>query len=221
MPADTRTRRVRAPIDVFRYRDYREFLSAFYQTRKGSGYSYRSFAKAAGVGAPNYLKLVIEGKRNLSPTMATRFAAACRLAGDAAEYFSLLVAFNQAKDDRQRNELHEQLTRFARFRASQRLDLAEKDYHSSWFIPAIRELVACPGFSEDCTWIASVLVPRINEKQAKRALEVLLRLGLIERDPSGVLRQTTRAVSTGSQAQGYVHPELPCRDAATSDPSDV
>lgn len=189
-------------MDVFRYRDYREFLAAFYAHKKPNGLSYRSFARAAGLGAPNYLKLVIEGKRNLSPAMAERFAAACRLNAEATEYFKLLVSFNQAKSDDERNQLHERLTRFARFRSSQRLDLAEKEYHSSWYIPAIRELVACPGFEEDKAWIAATLVPAITERQAAQALEVLQRLGLLERDESGRLVQVSRAVTTGQQASG-------------------
>jgi uncharacterized protein (TIGR02147 family) len=212
VPPSSRPRRSRAPVDVFRYRDYREFLRAFYAHGKATGLSYRGFARAAGLGAPNYLKLVIEGKRNLSAEMAERFARACRLNAEATEYFKLLVAFDQASDDGQRNELHERLSRFARFRSSQRLDLAQKEYHSSWFIPALRELVTCPGFQEDPAWIAAQLEPSITEKEAAHALDVLQRLGLLERDERGKLVQATRAVTTGQQASGlYIrnyHAEL-------------
>jgi uncharacterized protein (TIGR02147 family) len=202
VPTRSNGKRQRAPVDVFRYRDYREFLRAFYAHKKQSGLSYRGFARLAGLGAPNYLKLVIEGKRNLSSAMAERFAAACRLNADATEYFKILVAFNQAKRDDERNELHERLAGFARFRSSQRLDLAQKEYHSSWYVPAIRELIACPGFREDPAWIASTLMPPITERQAAQALGVLQRLGLLERDESGQLVQVSRAVSTGEQPSG-------------------
>jgi uncharacterized protein (TIGR02147 family) len=197
-----RPRRSRAPVDVFRYRDYREFLSAFYAHGKSAGLSYRSFARSAGLGAPNYLKLVIEGKRNLSEQMAGRFARACRLNEESTEYFKLLVAFSHATDDEQRNALHERLSSFARFRSAQPLELAQKDYHSTWYIPAIRELVTCPGFVEDPAWIAAHLEPNINERDAAHALDVLQRLGLLDRDPSGKLSQATRAVTTGQQASG-------------------
>jgi uncharacterized protein (TIGR02147 family) len=202
VPAVSRPQRSRAPVDVFRYRDYREFLAAFYAQGKASGLSYRGFARVAGLGAPNYLKLVIDGKRNLSAEMAERFARACRLNEESTQYFTLLVAFNQATDDVERNALHEELSRFARFRSSQRLDLAQKEYHSSWFIPAIRELVTCSGFQEDAAWIAAQLEPSISEKEAAHALDVLHRLGLLERGESGKLIQATRALTTGQQASG-------------------
>lgn len=205
-------KRTRAPVDVFRYRDYREFLAAFYAHKKPSGLSYRSFAKAAGLGAPNYLKLVIDGKRNLSAEMAGRFAVACKLNEESTEYFKLLVAFNQACSDAERNVLHERLTKFARFRSSQRLDLAQKEYHSSWYIPAVRELVACPGFREEPAWIAKSLQPPITEKEAALALDVLHKLQLVEHDERGTLVQASRAVTTGAQASGlYIrnyHTEL-------------
>lgn len=195
-------KRTRAPIDVFKYRDYREFLAAFYAHKKPSGLSYRAFARLAGLGAPNYLKLVIDGKRNLSSETAERFAVACKLSGDAKEYFKLLVAFNQADTDEERNALHEQMSRFARFRSTQRLDLAEKEYYSSWYIPVVRELVVCQGFVDNPAWIASVLNPPVTEKEAARALEVLTSLGLLERDERGRLVQSSRAVTTGVQASG-------------------
>lgn len=195
-------KRQRAPVDVFKFRDYREFLAAYYAAKKKSGLSYRGFARDAGLGAPNYLKLVIDGERNLSASMAKRFAKACRLNGESAEYFQTLVAFNQASTDDERNELHDRLTRFARFRSSQRLDLAQKEYHSSWFIPAIRELIACSNFVEDPGWIADALWPKITKTQARSALDVLLELQLVERDERGRLRQSTRAVTTGQQASG-------------------
>lgn len=202
MASSTRPRRSRAPVDVFRYRDYREFLAAFYAQGKASGLSYRGFARSAGLGAPNYLKLVIEGKRNLSEEMAGRFARACRLNEESTEYFKLLVAFSHATEDAERNALHERLGRFARFRSAQPLELAQKDYHSSWYIPALRELVTCPGFVEDPSWIAAHLEPNISEREAAHALDVLQRLGLLERDDGGKLVQATRAVTTGHQASG-------------------
>lgn len=76
--------RRRCPIDVFSYHDYRLFLADYYQAKKPKGFSYRAFSRDAGLGAPNYLKLVIDGKRNPTGEMATRFAAACALMQRAA-----------------------------------------------------------------------------------------------------------------------------------------
>jgi uncharacterized protein (TIGR02147 family) len=194
--------RRRSPIDVFRYLDYRVFLADFYKAKKRRSFSYRAFSRAAGLGAPNYLKLVIAGQRNLTHAMAARFAEACGLSGEGADYFVRLVDFNQAKSAAQRNASYEKLGAFRRYRHAHKLELAQAAYHSNWYLPAIRELCASTDFRDDPAWLASVLRPPIKEGEAKQALEILLELGLIERDARGRLRQRDAVVSTGPETRG-------------------
>jgi uncharacterized protein (TIGR02147 family) len=191
----------RAAVDVFRYLDYRAFLSAWYETKRDR-MSYRAFSKRAGLGAPNYLQLVIAGQRNLTRATAEKFADACSLADDRKAYFLVLVEFNQATTDAQRNRYYAELSAFRRYRRAHKLELAEAQYHSQWYLPAVRELVHCPDFVEDAEWIAKRLLPPITAKQAQDALDALLRLGLLERDTSGKLRQRERVVSTGPETAG-------------------
>jgi uncharacterized protein (TIGR02147 family) len=195
----------RAAVDVFRYRDYRSFLREYYQLRKEhrGGYSLRAFSRGTGLRSPNYLKLVMDGDRNLTPSMALRFAEGCGLSGEAAEYFCELVAFNQARVARER-ELHfERLTRFSRFRKVHKLDIAQSAYHSEWYIPAIRELTARADFSEDPSWLAKTLLPEVSAAQAKRAIDVLLELGLLVRDENGRLGQAEELVETPAGPLGH------------------
>jgi uncharacterized protein (TIGR02147 family) len=195
------TARRRSPIDVFRYLDYRSYLADFYAAKKKRGFSFRAFSRTAGLGAPNYLKLVIGGQRNLTAEMAERFAEACGLQNDAADYFKHLVEFNQARTQEKRNAAYERLTGFVRYRKAQRIEVAHAAYHSTWYLPAIRELVVSPWFREDPEWIAATLLPPIKPQEAKAALDTLLELGLLHRDPHGRLRQESAVVSTGAQTQ--------------------
>lgn len=186
-------------VDVFAYRDYRRFLADTYKYRKNSeyGFSYRSFAKKIGSRAPNYLKLVTDGQRNLTAAMAARFAQALGLTGEAANYFCDLVSFNQARTAPERDRYYQALRRYKRYKSVFRLDAAYAEYHSEWYIPALRELVACVDFKPDPKWIAHRLKPNISTRQAERALKVLLKLGLVVKDPSGQWRQSEPLLSTG------------------------
>jgi uncharacterized protein (TIGR02147 family) len=186
-------------IDVFRYLDHRLYLADYYRAGKGRGFSYRSFSRTARLRSPNYLKMVIEGQRNLTPEMAERFAAACRLQGDGAEYFVELVRFNQASSDAERNHAYRRLSAFQRYRQAQRLEVAHAAYHANWYVPAIRELIGSPGFREDPAWIGQRLLPAVPARQVTQALDSLLTLGLIERTPGGELAQRAAVVSTGAQ----------------------
>src|SRR6478609_3677893 len=74
------------PVHIFSYLDYRHFLRDLYAQKKASerGFSHRAFSKRAGLSSTNYLHLVMQGKRNLSPEMAASFARGCGLAWRAA-----------------------------------------------------------------------------------------------------------------------------------------
>ena len=200
-PKEPRPRR-RSAVDVFRYLDYRRYLADYYLAKKSKGFSYRAFSRAAGLGAPNYLKLVILGQRNLTAAMAARFAAACGLSGEAASYFTQLVEFNQARSVEQRNKSYARLVAFSRYRRGHKLEVAQAAYHSAWYTPAIRELAASPQFRDDPEWLAEVLWPKIRPLEARQALDTLIELGLLERDPHGRLRQHAPVVSTGPETLG-------------------
>jgi uncharacterized protein (TIGR02147 family) len=196
----------RAAVDVFAHRDFRAFLRALYAARKATkaGFSLRAFSRRAGLRSPNYLKLVMDGERNLTSQMAVRFAAACGLEGEASEYFCHLVAFNQARTAKERELHYAQLKRFARYRKVHKLDAPYAAYHAHWYIPAIRELSMHAEFSDDPRWIAKTLLPSISPAQAKQALGVLLELGLLVPDPrSGRLKQAEPLLETPEGPLGH------------------
>ncbi len=189
-------------IDVFDYLDYRAFLRDYYVDRKERrGLSYRSISKRIGLRSSNYFKLVLDAERNLTEEMAHRFAEAIGLLDDSAEYFCELVRFNQSKTSKIRAAAYERLAQFRGYRQVRPLEAKQAEYHSTWYLPAIRELVGSRDFVEDPSWIAAKLRPKIKKGEAARALEVLLDLGLLIRDSDGRLSQGDSLVSTGPEAQ--------------------
>jgi uncharacterized protein (TIGR02147 family) len=186
--------------DVFAYSSYRDFLRAFYgQKKRERAFSYRAFSQRAKLRSPNYLKLVIDGDRNLSAAMAERFAGACNLTGEALAYFLELVALEQADTLEDKNRCHARLQSFRRYREMHRLEVAHDAYHSRWYLPAIRELAAREDFSSDPQWISGMLRPKIKPSRAKWALQTLLQLGLLETTPEGRVRQSQGLVTTGAE----------------------
>jgi len=194
--------RRRVAIDVFAYLDYRAFLRAYYDEAKSRGsFSYRAFAQRAKLRSPNYLKLVIDGERNLSAAMAERFAQVCGLSEEGTEYFRELVAFAHARTSREQNERYAKIRGHSRYRSAHRLDVAQDAYHSRWYLPAIRELVLHAKFREEPEWIAAQLMPSIKPAEAELALATLIDLGMLERDEHGRLRQGCKLVSTGAETR--------------------
>jgi uncharacterized protein (TIGR02147 family) len=203
MAARAKSQSAGQEADVFAYLDYRAFLRDYYLDKKDRrGLSYRGFSRRAGLRSPNYLKLVIDGDRNLSDEMAARFAKAVGLEADAALYFVELVRFNQAKSSAERNASYSRLTGFRRYQRAQPLELRHAAYHSTWYLPAIRELAARSDFVADPQWIARKLLPAITPTQAAAGLETLLSLGLLVKDELGGVVQGEALVSTGPETRG-------------------
>jgi uncharacterized protein (TIGR02147 family) len=149
--------------------------------------------------SPNYLKLVMEGDRNLSDETSARFAVALGLDGESRRYFQELVRFCQAPNSAERSQHYARLTGFRRYREVRPLDAEQAAYHSTWYFPAVRELAARRDFRDDPAWIGRMLWPPISAADASRALESLLKLGLLVRQPDGSIGQGTPLVSTGPE----------------------
>ena len=193
--------------NVFAYLDYRAFLRDYYAFKKAGprAFSYRAFSRRAGLRSPNYLKLVIDGKRNLTSAMSVTFAETCGLEGEAQAFFVDLVAFNQATTGPERTAAYDRLKNHREYRKVQTLELAHAAYHSTWYMPAVRELAARPDFRDDANWIAERLRPRISMTQAAKALRTLKALGMLTRDPeTGRTVQSETLVSTGAETS-FVH----------------
>jgi len=171
-------------VRVYDFLDYRAYLRAHYEAAKRTqrSFSFRSFSKLAGLRSPNFLKLVIEGDRNLGADSVPRFCVALALEGPEAEFFADLVAFNQATSLAEKNRAFERISASRRFRAARRIDGDLFAYLSHWYNPAIRELAGRADFSEDPRWIASQVRPRISPTEAAEAMRLLLSLGLLVRD---------------------------------------
>jgi uncharacterized protein (TIGR02147 family) len=190
----------RSKPKIFEYANYREYLRCYYEYMKGesaASFSFRRFSREAGFSSPSVLKLVIDGKRNLSEESVQRFARAIGLNQSETEFFRNLVMLNQASDMEDKRFYAQQLLKSRNYRKLNPLKSVQFDYFSKWFYVAVRELVATEDFREDPEWIAQALNPPITRAEAADALEVLQKLGVITRNEQGQLEQTNRALGSG------------------------
>lgn len=187
--------------NIFEYDDFRLFLHATYLFLKQStrNFSFRYFSKRAGFSSPNFLKLVMEGKRNLSADSIPKFTRALKMPRAESDFFSLLVHFNQARDASERADYAKRILQSKGYQKMYPLKQAEFSYYASWYYVTIRELTALVDFREDPRWISEKIFPKISEIEAARALKDLEALGLLRRDDSGRLQQSARTVTTANE----------------------
>ncbi|MBI2343944.1 MAG: TIGR02147 family protein [Deltaproteobacteria bacterium] len=185
--------------DIYTYTDYRAFLRDAYAEAKARfpHFSYRYFARHAGFSSPNFLKLVIEGKRNLSEESIPKFAQVFQLKRRERRFFEMLVRFNQAKRPEEQEECYRRILEFPEYCRAQELVQEQYEYLTHWYYPVIQELIVLPDFEESGEWVAGRLRHQVTPVQARKALEVLERLGLVARTADGLLQPTQQHITTG------------------------
>lgn len=132
------------------YTDFRLYLKDVYEFRRGTestglrAYSYSTFSAAADIKSPNYLKLIIEGRRNLSDDMITRFAKALRLNRSECDEFRALVHYGQSSAPLDRNQYLRELADIRARRAFDAGHINQKSWDKipgwvGWVIYAMSE----------------------------------------------------------------------------------
>jgi len=192
-----------ATPNIFEYEDYRVFLQDVYRylKKENSKFSFRSFGREAGFASPNFLKLVMDGQRNLTVNSIQKLIRTLKLYRQEAEFFESLVLFNQAKDSHEKNEFYERMTRSRRYKKIKALERDQFQFYSHWYFSAIREIVNLPGFRNDPVWIASLLGPSVTSKMVEQAIELLLKLHLLEEDSQGNLSQADTTITSGPEVR--------------------
>ncbi|MBL8027603.1 MAG: TIGR02147 family protein [Fibrobacteres bacterium] len=174
---------------IYEYSNYRKYLSDYYQYQKEAKpfFSFRYFSKRAGFQAPQMLKYVMDGQRNITDESMDKFILALNLKSKEADYFRALVHFNQAKTEKEKNRHFQLLLKFGQQTPIKTLTREQYEICQHWYYIPIKEMVSLKNFREDSVWISKRLNPSIKPAEALKALETLKKLGILKYDDSGKL----------------------------------
>ncbi len=171
---------------IFKYSDYRSYLRDFYNEKKkgNAKYSYRVFAATAGLGSPNYLKLVIDGTRNLTIANIHQFAKALHLGRDEQALFEGLVLFNQSTTAEETRFYNKRLDHLKTLQTGQQVRLTnEREILAHQLFPAI--LLALIGLQpEDAVSRVSKRLG-LDKTFLEQAIAFLQREQLVAAMPTG------------------------------------
>jgi uncharacterized protein (TIGR02147 family) len=191
--------------DVHTYEDFRVFLRDFFAFKKFEEptFSYRVFNQRAGVSSPNYLKLIIEGKRGLGIKNINNVAKGLGLTRSETEFFTLLVNFDQASTVAEKKKQYDRIRRNKHYREVKQLESYQYEFFSKWYIAPVREIISHKNFKEDPEWISKAIKPHITPKQAEEAIDLLLKMHIVERDENGKLVQCEGAIRSAPRVYSF------------------
>ena len=188
-------------VNLFEYRDYRKYLKDWYGAAQNQRprYSFRALAQRAGFKSSNFLMLVMQGKRNLTEESTAKVARALSLHKQEGEFFRNLVLFNQAETHEEKDIHFRQLIQSKKFSLLRPIEKKNYEYYSSWYHPVVRELVVAKEFDGTPEWIAEKIYPPITPAQAAKSIELLEKIGLIEKTQDNKWKQPQTLLTTGPE----------------------
>jgi len=167
--------------NIYNFTDYRDFLKDRYRQLKSADpvFSFRHFSKNAGFGSPNYLKLVMDGKRNLSEEAIGKFAKGLRLDNHESEYFRYMVEYNQCENITKKRVYEAKLLYLRELFKVKNLIPELYDYYHDWYHAAIREMCKQAPVKNDPAEIGQSLVPAISPEDTQKSIDLLIKLKFI------------------------------------------
>jgi uncharacterized protein (TIGR02147 family) len=191
---------------IYEYIDYRKYLKDFYADSKSTKkyFSYRYFARKARLNSPILLKMIIDGKRNLSRKTIDKFIAGIGLSGKDAVYFRTLVLFNQALSAREKQEHYHTLRALFKMVPQHVVEEGRFGYYDKWYISVLREGLCLRDFRDDWDRIATSVRPHITPLEAREAVAWLLAHDFLKKTKKGTYERTHRAITTRAEVASSV-----------------
>lgn len=185
-------------MNIFTYTDYRKYLKDYFEYKKKSCsfFSHRYLCNKLGLKSSNFILLVIKGMRNISDDICSKLIDVFQLKDNEAEYFKYLVSFNHAKNNIDKNNYWKKMISLRPKSKNGYVDEAKFKCYDQWYNLAIREIITTMGSNVDYQKLAKLIYPRINAKEAKDSVNLLLELGMIKRNKDNCFEKCDTIIET-------------------------
>lgn len=171
--------------NIFEFTNYRSFLSAYYEDskKKNLRWSYEVWTRKLGLKNNSSIIKIICGQREPGPKITRKLVDYFKFNNDQKVYFEDLIRLSKAKKDPALSVTLMQKIQKQFPHCKQRLlDNEEFSAISHWWFYAVRQMTKLKMFTDDPKWISKNLNFKVPPKEIRKAINILLRLGLLERE---------------------------------------
>lgn len=191
-------------VSIYNYTDYRKYLKEKFEELKKTKaqFSYRYFNRLAGIKSSGFLKLVIDGKRNLADEGISKIAKGLQLSDNEKRFFFNLVKFNQASTHEEKEYFFTEISKNKGFIKAKSLIAAQYALFSHWYYVAILELVRLDDqVTKNLDWLSHRIYPTVGIRELKKAVKDLKKLKLITQNHDGSLSRQETMLTTPDEVQ--------------------
>jgi len=188
---------------IYHYFDYRKYLKDTFDEKCNSSprFTLRHAASKMGINH-SHLVRILAGKKHLTVELAPAVSRLLKHTPKQRKYFTLMVLFGRAKTEKDISGYFKDMV-YCSGAKSAIIEADKYEFYQRWYYTAIREALGLIEFDgTSYTQLAHLLHPSISAKEAKEAVLLLKRLGLIKKNSHGVYRSNDRFITTGEKIQG-------------------
>jgi uncharacterized protein (TIGR02147 family) len=175
---------IQGPI-LSHYMDFRKYLLDFYEYKRAltkkdiRPYNFGVFSAAADIKSPNYLKMIIDGKRNLSEDMIGKFSKALGFNKELSSEFRVLVNFCQATDPAERNFFLKELTSLRVEIQLKNGEIDQKTWEKvpNWVAWILHAMLDQRGVQFKIDELKDLLRGKASINEIQEAMDILVRSG--------------------------------------------
>ncbi len=165
---------------------YREFLTGYLEKKRESReISFRQLAKKAGLGSPNHIQNVINGRKNLSVATASRLAEALGMSAEDASFFRDLVLLNTTAEPLLRETLKRRLIQHRFAEAAGTLEKSQTKLFKHWYTPIVWAFAPLLRSHVRCLGLVKMTGGLISIRDVERALSSLVEEGFLVQNANG------------------------------------
>lgn len=191
-----------ADVNIFKYVDYRSYFRDYYDARSkiDRHFSHRFLSEKLGDKSPSFFLKVIQGIRRISDEQLELITRLFELDREEHRFLQAMYRYGVAKDNAER-EYHLGLMVAISSPSRKELGNEASDFYSDWFNSAVRAVLGVIDVGDDLTILTRRLVPQITLQQARQSIQLLERLGLIEKNADGLWKPKENSIFFKSPIQ--------------------
>ncbi len=170
--------------DIFEFTNYRSFLKAYYEDskKKNPRWSYEAWTRKLGLKNNSSIIKIISEQREAGPAATKKIVDYFKFDNDQRDYLENLIRLSKAKKDPALSVILMQKIQ-RQFPGKVYRFLNEKEFSaiSHWWFYAVRQMTKLKIFKDDPKWISKKLNFKVPPKEVRKAIDILLELGILKR----------------------------------------
>lgn len=148
---------------------------------RGRKTTLHRLAKKLGYNSPSTLSMISSGERLPTPALLNALFKEWNISDTDKDRIRLKIEIEQKQ--RKGKKISHLIAKYNRLTPYHKIDLKNYNVVRDWYVLVIKLMAGSSDFNEDPVEISQALRKKITPAQAKKAVQLLLDTGLLQRDP--------------------------------------